>query len=69
MHKVPEGRELIPEYLMTGGGLLGGAIVFVLTKVVGRIGAMIVLIAWALASMVLSGKFSCAPLCGRPATG
>ncbi len=58
MHKVPEGRELIPEYLMTGGGLLGGAIVFVLTKVVGRIGAMIVLIAWALASMVLSGKFS-----------
>lgn len=58
MHKVPEGQELIPEYLMTGGGLLGGAIVFVLTKVVGRIGAMIVLIASALASMVLSGKFS-----------
>ncbi|MDD6570151.1 MAG: DNA translocase FtsK [Acidaminococcus sp.] len=58
MHKVPQGQELIPEYLMTGGGLLGGAIVFVLTKVVGRIGAMIVLIASALASMVLSGKFS-----------
>lgn len=58
MHKVPEGQELTPEYLMTGGGLLGGAIVFVLTKVVGRIGAMIVLIASALASMVLSGKFS-----------
>lgn len=58
MHKVPEGQELIPEYLMTGGGLLGGAIVFVLTKVVGRIGALIVLIASALASMVLSGKFS-----------
>ncbi|WP_432642115.1 DNA translocase FtsK 4TM domain-containing protein [Acidaminococcus sp.] len=58
MHKVPEGKELIPEYLMTGGGLLGGAIVFVLTKVVGRIGAMIFLIASALDSMVLSGKFS-----------
>lgn len=58
MYKVPEGHELIPEYLMNGGGLLGGTIVFVLTKVVGRIGAVIVLVASALVSMVLSGKFS-----------
>ena len=58
MYKVPEGHELLPEYLMTGGGLLGGAIVFVLTKAVGRIGSVIVLVASALASMVLSGKFS-----------
>lgn len=58
MYKVPEGHELLPEYLMTGGGLLGGAIVFVLTKAVGRIGSVIVLVTSALASMVLSGKFS-----------
>lgn len=58
MYKVPEGHELLPEYLMTGGGLLGGAIMFVLTKAVGRIGSVIVLVASALASMVLSGKFS-----------
>lgn len=58
MYKVPEGHELLPEYLMSGGGLLGGAIVFVLTKAVGRIGSVIVLVASALASMVLSGKFS-----------
>lgn len=58
MHKVPEGHELIPEYLMTGGGLLGGTIVFVLTKVAGRVGALIVLTATTLISLVLSGKFS-----------
>lgn len=58
MYKVPEGHELLPEYLMTGGGLLGGAIVFVLTKAVGRIGSVIVLVTSALASMVLSGRFS-----------
>lgn len=58
MHKVPEGKELIPEYLMTGGGLLGGAIVFVFTKAVGRIGSGIILVTSALVSLVLSGKFS-----------
>ena len=55
---VPEGEELIPTYLPTGGGLLGGVIVFVLKKIVGRVGALIILLAGTLAGIVLTGKFS-----------
>ena len=32
---VPDGQELQPDLLSTGGGLLGGAILFLLKKVVG----------------------------------
>ena len=41
---VPDGQELQPDLLSTGGGLLGGAILFLLKKVVGKAGALIVLI-------------------------
>lgn len=57
-YRTPQGAELLPEYLIPGGGLLGGAIVFVFTKVVGRIGAGIVLSALALGCAVGSGVVS-----------
>lgn len=57
-YHTPLGAELLPEYLMTGGGLLGGAIVFVFTKVIGRIGAAIALSALALVCVVSTGLIS-----------
>ena len=58
VYVVPQGAELLPESLPGGGGLLGGAIVFVLTKIVGRVGTLIVLVALTLASIVMTGRFS-----------
>ena len=58
VYAVPQGAELLPESLPGGGGLLGGAIVFVLTKIAGRLGAIIILAALVLVSVVLTGKFS-----------
>ena len=58
VYAVPQGSELLPEFLPSGGGLLGGAIVFVLTKFIGRLGTIILLAALTLVSLVLTGKFS-----------
>lgn len=55
---VPEGCEIIPEYLPTGGGLLGGFINFGLKKVVGRAGTLIILLVLTLIGIILTGKFS-----------
>lgn len=55
---IPEGAEILPESLPIGGGLLGGAIVFVFTKIAGRIGTFILLIALTLISLVLTNRFS-----------
>jgi len=55
---VPDGQELQPDLLPTGGGLLGGAILFLLKKVVGKAGALIILSAGTLAGIVLTGRFS-----------
>lgn len=57
---IPEGAEILPESLPIGGGLLGGAIVFVFTKIAGRIGTFILLIALTLISLVLTNRFSSA---------
>lgn len=58
VYSVPQGSELLPEFLPSGGGLLGGAIVFVLTKFIGRLGTIILLVALTLVALVLTGKFS-----------
>jgi S-DNA-T family DNA segregation ATPase FtsK/SpoIIIE len=58
VYAVPQGAELLPESLTVGGGLLGGAIVFVFTKIVGRIGTVICLVAITLAALVLTNRFS-----------
>ncbi len=55
---VPDGQELQPDLLSTGGGLLGGAILFLLKKVVGKAGALIVLFAGLFAGAVLTGHLS-----------
>jgi len=55
---VPDGSEILPEYLPTGGGLLGGTIVFLLKKVLGNAGTLIVLSVLTLVGIVLTGKFS-----------
>ena len=55
---VPEGFEIIPEYLPTGGGLLGGFINFGLKKIVGRVGTLIILLVLTLIGIILTGKFS-----------
>lgn len=55
---IPEGAEILPESLPIGGGLLGGAIVFVFTKFAGRIGTFILLVALTLISLVLTNRFS-----------
>jgi S-DNA-T family DNA segregation ATPase FtsK/SpoIIIE len=58
VYVVPQGSEILPEYLPLGGGLLGGSIVFVLTKMIGRLGTIIALAALTLVSMVLTNRFS-----------
>ncbi len=55
---VPEGFEIIPEYLPTGGGLLGGFINFGLKKIVGKAGTLIALLVLTLVGVILTGKFS-----------
>lgn len=55
---VPEGQELQPDLLPTSGGLVGGATLFLLKKIVGKAGALIILFAGLLAGIVLTGKFS-----------
>lgn len=58
IYLIPEGAEILPDSLTAGGGLLGGAIVFVFTKIIGRIGAVILLTALTLVSLVLTNRFS-----------
>ena len=55
---IPEGAEILPESLPIGGGPPGGASVFVFTKIAGRIGTFILLIALTLISLVLTNRFS-----------
>ena len=55
---VPDGSEILPEFLPTGGGLLGGTIVFLLKKVLGNAGTLIALSVLGLVGVVLTGKFS-----------
>ena len=55
---VPVGEELLPEQLPAGGGLIGGLVLMLLRKVAGSVGALLLLCAGILASIVLTGKIS-----------
>jgi S-DNA-T family DNA segregation ATPase FtsK/SpoIIIE len=55
---VPMGEELIPEQLPAGGGLIGGLLLMVLRKAAGSVGALLLLCAGILVSIVLTGKIS-----------
>jgi S-DNA-T family DNA segregation ATPase FtsK/SpoIIIE len=55
---VPVGEELLPEQLPAGGGLIGGLLLMVLRKAAGSVGALLLLCAGILVSIVLTGKIS-----------
>ena len=57
---IPEGREVLPESLAGGGGLLGGGLLFALRKVLGFHGALLVLIALTLCAGILATTWSLA---------
>lgn len=55
---VPVGEELLPEQLKEGGGLLGGAFLLALRRLAGTAGALIILLAGIICSVLLTGKLS-----------
>ena len=57
---VQPGAEILPESLPTGGGLLGGALLFLLRKIAGVSGALIVILAGLLGTFVWTTKWSLA---------
>ena len=56
--RIPVDREVLPESLTPGGGLVGGMVLFSLRKLFGVSGSLIVLIAAALASLLLATAWS-----------
>jgi len=52
------GEELIPEHLKEGGGLLGGVFLLALRRLAGTAGALIILLAGIICSVLLTGKLS-----------
>lgn len=52
------GEELLPEHLAEGGGLVGGVILLALRRLSGTAGALIILIAGIVCSILLTGKWS-----------
>jgi S-DNA-T family DNA segregation ATPase FtsK/SpoIIIE len=59
------GREIMPEQLPVGGGLAGGAIVFLLRKFFATDGTTIFLAASIICSALLATGLSLSTLCGR----
>ena len=55
---VPQGAEILPESLSKGGGLLGGGLLFLLRKIAGVSGAMVVIAAGLLGTFVWTTKWS-----------
>lgn len=57
---IAEGREVLPESLVPGGGFIGGITLFSLRKLFGLDGSLIVLIALSIASLLLATTWSLA---------
>jgi len=57
---IPEGKEVLPESLVPGGGFVGGITLFSLRKLFGLDGSLIVLIALSLSSLLLATTWSLA---------
>jgi S-DNA-T family DNA segregation ATPase FtsK/SpoIIIE len=53
-----ENREILPESLASGGGLIGGMILFILRKFFGFYGAFIILIASSLCGILIATTWS-----------
>ena len=56
--KIPVDREVLPESLTPGGGLVGGMVLFSLRKLFGVSGSLIVLIGVALSALLLATPWS-----------
>ena len=57
---VPVGAEILPEYLATAGGLLGGGLLFTIRKFFGATGAIILLGTGVVVAILLSTTWSLA---------
>lgn len=57
---ISPGREVLPDSLAPGGGLIGGMLLFSLRKLFGNDGSLIVLFACAIASLLLATAWSLA---------
>ncbi|WP_346355145.1 FtsK/SpoIIIE family DNA translocase [Azotosporobacter soli] len=55
---VAEGTEILPESLLEGGGLIGGMVLFLLRKVVGFYGGMVLVLAMAVWGLLLATTWS-----------
>jgi S-DNA-T family DNA segregation ATPase FtsK/SpoIIIE len=55
---IPVDQEILPESLLQGGGLLGGFILFGLRKLFGFYGTLVLLLAVALCSIIMSTAWS-----------
>jgi S-DNA-T family DNA segregation ATPase FtsK/SpoIIIE len=55
---IPVNREILPDSLVPGGGLVGGMLLFVSRNLFGYYGALIVLVAFLLCFLILSASWS-----------
>ena len=62
---IPLGSEKVPSLLPDGGGLIGGLLTAALHSLAGSTGAVILLVAGMLISLVLTGKLSLAALTAK----
>lgn len=56
--RIPAGQEILPDSLVPGGGMAGGMVLFALRKLFGVDGAIIVLIALAVCTLILATTWS-----------
>lgn len=56
--KIPVGEEILPDSLVPGGGMAGGMVLFALRKLFGIDGAIIVLIALSICTLILATTWS-----------
>ena len=57
---VPQGAEILPESLASGGGLLGGAVLFAVRKIAGVSGGLVVLLTALLGAVLWTTQWSLA---------
>ena len=55
---IAENKEIIPESLVNGGGLVGGMLLFMLRKILGFYGSLIILLASSLCGILIVTTWS-----------
>lgn len=59
-YKIPVGQEILPDSLVSGGGLTGGMLLFILRKLFGVDGTVVVILALATSAIIMTGNYSIA---------